>query len=557
MKLSYKLLTISLVVGAILRLIYLGSIPVGFTPDEASQGYTAYSILKTGRDEWGNFLPLSSFKSFLDYKAPLQTYLMVPAIAVFGLNEFSVRLPSAVFGILSIYALYLLCQKLFPKHPKIAGLAALLLAISPWHIQFSRMALEVNLTSLLIPLGLYLFLKGEEDEKFYIFSLTSFGIGLYAYHAARLFIPLFGLFLILNSFKNIKKISLNRFLTLIFVTAIFIAPIATDMIFGGSSKRGADVMITKMDRGRIQSISNAAYFSDLKSVNPILPRVFHNKLTSLASQFVENYLSYFSLPFWFTEGGREITYSIIPGRGLLHFWVLPLVLTGIYLLLSNKELSKSAKILIFWGLIAAIPAALTKEGYRPNRAGSFLVYWELIAAIGLYFILEAKFKFKKLFFSAFFGLSVLLTIFYFEDYFFNSKVTYPRAMAYGWRDVVKFVSGIENNYEQVMVDKGTQSQSFFAFYQKTDPVKFQNESSNWQKKLDSQPVAYLDQLDQYSLGKYNFQHLNWPDDRSTKALFVYQGNSGGYESLPGDRRKLFQITEPLGSIIIEVFDFPK
>jgi len=39
----------------LIRIPGLASFPTGFTADEVAQGYTAYSILKTGSDEWVNF----------------------------------------------------------------------------------------------------------------------------------------------------------------------------------------------------------------------------------------------------------------------------------------------------------------------------------------------------------------------------------------------------------------------------------------------------------------------------------------------------------------------
>ena len=77
-----KGLIITLILAAILRLSFLGQVPAGISPDEVSQGYTAYSLLKTGADEWGVKWPLTSFRSFVDYKAPLQTYLMIPSICI-------------------------------------------------------------------------------------------------------------------------------------------------------------------------------------------------------------------------------------------------------------------------------------------------------------------------------------------------------------------------------------------------------------------------------------------------------------------------------------------
>jgi len=197
-------LGIILFLAFLIRVLGLGSVPGGFSPDEASQGYSAYSLLQTGKDEWGTSYPVTSFKSFLDYKAPLQTYLMVPSIAIFGLSEFSVRLPSAIIGTLAIIAIYFLTKELFkntaPTTSHLALIASLMLAISPWHIQFSRTALEVNLLSFLFPAGLYFFLKfidsdprtnNQEPANPLILTSLFWGLGLYAYHAAKIFLPIF------------------------------------------------------------------------------------------------------------------------------------------------------------------------------------------------------------------------------------------------------------------------------------------------------------------------------------------------------------------------------
>ena len=127
MKNKTVLLTLILL-GLGLRLFRLDSRPLGFTWDEAALGYNAYSLIKTGRDEYGKILPVI-LKSFGDYKPGVYAYLAVPSIATLGLNEFATRLPSAILGTLLIVIVYLLTQNMF---------AALLLAINPWSLYFSR-----------------------------------------------------------------------------------------------------------------------------------------------------------------------------------------------------------------------------------------------------------------------------------------------------------------------------------------------------------------------------------------------------------------------------------
>src|SRR3989344_4338949 len=108
------LLAVILGLAFFLRIAGLSSFPPGFTPDEASFGYDAYSILKTGKDQWGKPFPVV-LESFGDFKSPLYTYLAVPSVASFGLNKFAVRLPNAILGTIAVYITYLLAKKLFSK----------------------------------------------------------------------------------------------------------------------------------------------------------------------------------------------------------------------------------------------------------------------------------------------------------------------------------------------------------------------------------------------------------------------------------------------------------
>jgi predicted membrane-bound mannosyltransferase len=85
----YLLLLIVIIAG-LLRFYQLGNIPAGLTNDEAGVGWDAYSILKTGRDQWNQFMPIH-FIAFGDYPAPALRYLTILPVYLFGLNSFSVR----------------------------------------------------------------------------------------------------------------------------------------------------------------------------------------------------------------------------------------------------------------------------------------------------------------------------------------------------------------------------------------------------------------------------------------------------------------------------------
>ena len=111
-----KVLVLALIIATalFLRVYKINSNPPGLTPDEASLGYNAYSILKTGKDEYGTFMPII-FKSFGDYKPGLYVYLTVPFVAILGLNETAVRLPSVFSGVFTVFLIYLISKELFKR----------------------------------------------------------------------------------------------------------------------------------------------------------------------------------------------------------------------------------------------------------------------------------------------------------------------------------------------------------------------------------------------------------------------------------------------------------
>lgn len=82
-----------LLIGAVIRFYKLGKVPAGLYIDEAAQGYSAYSILRTGKDEFGMYFPIM-FRSFTDLKTSIYAYLFVPWVPVLGLTSFAVRFPS-------------------------------------------------------------------------------------------------------------------------------------------------------------------------------------------------------------------------------------------------------------------------------------------------------------------------------------------------------------------------------------------------------------------------------------------------------------------------------
>jgi len=243
MKLKYNKYLWFAIVGILfilaftIRFYQLNNPDHGFYLDEAAIGYNAYSILKTGKDEFGKSFPLL-FRSFTDFKAPLYIYLTVLPIKILGLGIFSTRFISAFSGSIAVICIYFLLKLITKNNRLLSFLTALVLTIAPWHVFYSRGAWESNLSFLLL-LGATLFcVYGFTTKRRLFFLLGSifFVLSTYAYHGQRIVAPLifgFYLFYYRKWLSEKKKFLVFGFLVLGLLT---IPILAVSLTPGGQSR---------------------------------------------------------------------------------------------------------------------------------------------------------------------------------------------------------------------------------------------------------------------------------------------------------------------------------
>lgn len=489
------------IAGFILRVVFLTGFPAGFNPDEAAWGYNAYSLLQTGRDEWGMpwyQLFYSNLRSFGDYRFPLYAFLTVPAIRIFGLTEFATRLPNALLGTLSIPVVYLLAHHLFHRKT-ISWWSALLLCISPWHISLSRGAFETNSLVFLFPLAIYCYLSSR-----YKLSALFFGLNIYTYIAAKLLTPP-----VIVITTICKKTTTPIFWLIIFLVSL---PGIFSFI-GISNIRVADVSIFN-PTDKWQAVTNRRYEGVVNGLPDPLSRLFSNKYTYSASLFIKNYLSYFSPQFLFTQGAGENTYGIMSGRGLLYYFQLPFLVLFIISAIRHPSRSK----LLLFGLIVIAPlaAALSKgPGFAANRSVAMLPFLAIASAVGISYI-RIKSWSKFIIYS----LVFLSVIYFVEDYIFHSPSKFKGSMNYGWKQAASFLAASQVNYSQIRVSRSlSEPHIYIAFYLKIPPRDYQLASVHW-ADFSTKGYLFLDQYDGYTLGKYRFGNLNFSDPVLIPTLFV-------------------------------------
>jgi len=526
---KYLILLSFIFIGALLlRVVGISSFPVGFTQDEAGLGYDAYSLLLTGKDQWGKSLPLV-LRSFGDFKMPLYSYLAIPSVYLLGLNEFSVRLPNAILGSLAVLTTFLMVSKI-TKRKELGLLSALFLAVSPWHIGLSRGAFEANLTTFFIPLGVWAFVTAIEKPRFMVLAAISFGLNLFSYHSARLFTPVLILVLVGSYLKELKQmgakvqgIILSKYKWGLLIFSVFLAT-AIFTMFTGGAKRGLDITIIS-PTDNWAAVADRRYEATLQGFPDFYARIFSNKVSYVFETFSKNYLSYFSSSFLFSEGAGEWSYGLIPGRGVLYVFEVIFVLAAIFSFAKKEGFNKMGLFLL-WILISPIAAALTKgPGFAANRVAVMIPAIQVTSVWGGVYLYE---KLKGRYGNGLakgFAWGVLIILLgslagFLEDYRYHAPLRASKAMQYGMKDIMATINSIEGNYEGVVLSRTLSVPNIWAqFYMQVDPSEVQDASRVW-LRYEKLGIKYLDQLNEYSMAEFTFGDIVISDLKGMNYLVV-------------------------------------
>lgn len=536
---TYILISI-LIIACGLRLFALGHVPPSPDWDEASLGYNAYFILKTGKDEYGKFLPVV-LRSFDDYKPALYVYFAIPSIIIFGLNTFAVRLPSAIFGIFTVFVTYLFVKELIGKKEITLGekqipteylalVSAFLLAISPWHIQFSRIAFESNVGMGLNLLAAFFFLKGLKSPWFLSVSAFVMGMNIYMYQSEKVFTPLLLLVLVAVFIKPLLRIQKKFLFLSCFIGLITILPMGYYLLTNGESLARARGVSVFADQTAFLK-DNAEKIVHDKNAGDIVGLVLDNRRVEYVKAVLANYISHLDLNWLFISG--DIARHHAPDMGLLYLVELPFLLVGMYVLLFAK-IDKRIKLLLFlWLLITPVPASVTSGVPHAVRALNFIPILQILIAFGLlatfFWIVNSKYKIvnmyiKYLIFSLYFLFFLFNISFYLNQYFVQQNYYNSLDWQYGYREAIAELQKIENKYRKIIVSNQApldQSYVFFLFYLQYPPDQYQKEALE----------ASGGFRENHAFGKYEFRPIQWEnEDKSDDILYI--GRPGDFPNVP-------------------------
>ena len=508
----YWLLLVVLVASFVLRFYRVTEDPPSLNWDEASIGYNAYSILKTGKDEWNQPFPVH-FKSYGEYKLPVQIYASIPGIYFFGLNELGVRITPVIYGTLAVLLMFFLGKALFES--ELAGLvAAFLLGISPWHIQLTRASFESSFATFWVVLGIWFLVKGFKKERWFIFSMIPFAISVFTYNTTRIFTPMF-LFVTLIIYRKKLIESKKIILISLVVFTILLIPLAPYLFSGERSARYKLVSITD-DPGLIPRINENRGNTHLPQP---LPRLIHNKVTYVAFYFTKNYLAHFTPQFLFISGAPHKQHHV-QNIGELYIFQAPFLLAGLFALFYLKNRFKG--LLLSWLFLAFIPVALTQDSIpHALRTAIATPFYQLICGLGFVFSLRWFKRFSKILKITVVIILIIAVIgqfaYYLYQYYKIYPIAYSRDWQYGYKQVVDYIGNHKDEYDEIIFSRTYgEPHMFTLFYLNYDPAKYQTnpnlvrfETHDWVRVL-------------------NFDKFYFPDlgDRGTQFMDIVKQNPG-------------------------------
>lgn len=464
-----------------LRFYRLAEYPVGFHIDEASLGYNAYSLLKTGRDENGQAWPLH-IDMFGDYRPAGYQYLSIIPVYLFGLTEFATRFMSALFGSLTVLLIYYFVNELlaltslrgsyFATLPESLGLlAAFLLSISPWHVVISRASAETIVALFFVIWGATYFLRVLQGKNgAWWRAVLCWLASLFFYHSSRVFVPALSLGWLLVVGRRFSQA--GRVWLLVTLAALA-------LVFGAKGGTGRFKQVSIFHFPEIRLVLAEQIREDGVAGVPVLvARFFHNKLINYTVGYLREYFRYFSLNFLFIDGGLPAWY-VVPQMGLVYLVHLPFFFIGLYQLTKQGHKNRFFWLPLVWLVLGPTVAGLTRDDV-PNVQRSLVMLPAILLIISFgisrswVWLQKQKAVLKNFALLVYIFLVVANAAYFLHQYFVHTQLHRPWYRFNGFKQMVLAVAARQGEYDKILVTKSQGGvYMHFLFFQKFSPADYQ------------------------------------------------------------------------------------
>ena len=510
MKIKFISLAMILFLAAFLRLFQLDELPNILNRDEAALAYNAYLISVTGKDEWQQTWPLT-FKSFGDYKLPGYVYTLALLFKFLPLNDFVVRLPSALAGLLLVLVAYKFARAVLRVQFSAAVIMSLMVAVLPIFTFYSRIAFEANLALTLLVASLYFMLKDKANDFLAILLLVA---AVATYNTPLLLLPFFIPMIIAWRIK--KPVKSYLYLVLAICALGLLSFLALQNL--QSQKSGITIFA--------DPTTWAEFAMQREKMQGIAQKLFANQYLFYAQIIFANVINMFKLDFLVRAGGSHPWHSV-PFFGHIFYTVYFLSLAMLIDILGElffkiREWKRSAikkehLLVLYLLFIALAPSVVTVDSPHATRSLLFFFILVCLATLFVNRLLEVFAKRKDLVLVIVFTLLAVEASVYHYQYFRDYPNQQPKAT---WVEYKELIQAAETNYpeQQVAVEDADGYQYILtAWYLRVPAADFF--SSMCYQNANAINFHYGEALTHYHF-------IASPNDRSEGETIFLSRNSG-------------------------------
>lgn len=440
------LLFLILMIAVFFRFYKIAEIPPGLYPDVAMNGTNALDAIKTG--DYKVFYPQNNGREGLFMN------LIAVSFMIFGSSVWAIKIVAALFGIFTVFGTYLLARQLFKYLNSDSGseiialLSAFFVAISFWHVNFSRIGFRAIMVPFFLVWGLYFLLKATQiyelhpndpNKKtgrlaigYWILAGLAFGLGFHTYIAFRIapFIlaPIFIIWII----KNWPRPKLLPWIILV----IFALAAAAPLLYY-YAKNPADFM------GRAGQVSVFASGNLVKTLVQSTIKTFGQFVVAGDYNWRHNF-----------SGSPEIFWPLIPFFIIgIFFSIVQIFKKSNYVNRNYSLLTTHFTLLVAWGAML-LPAIATNEGLpHALRSIGAIPPSYIFTGLGGYLIISRIKNFKLLFSILIFAFCITVAYFsyklYFVDWALNPNI--KGAFTQQFLDEANYLKSLPTNIKKYVI----------------------------------------------------------------------------------------------------------
>lgn len=405
-------------ISIVLRVYQISEIPAGLFIDEVNMAVDAKSLIENGTDQYGRSFPFA-FEDASDHKLPVYIYLTALSYLIFGPETISIRFPSLIASIGSIFAIFYLAKLLFKDRKYLPYFATMIMGLSPFAIHFGRIGYETMVATFFLIIFLIAFLNSlynNHRKSMMILAIISILICNWTYPGARFIIPVFvfcifiiGIFI---HFQHLKRKDI------VYICGIFLLACIGTFI--------PSFLNPLLDKRPLNYLTQ-----DLPQSLSLQQKI----VTKLMSIF-SSYFRIWNLEFLFDKGDLFAYRHGSKEAGIfLQIFSIPYIV-GLFIFIKSLTAKNFSVIfLVLFTIIAGLPSSLTSGTPYATRFLPMIIPLTLIIALGMdqiFIFLKTKHFLVRVSIYSLFIVTLLYQIASFSHiYFIHFKTTslpeYPKA----------------------------------------------------------------------------------------------------------------------------------